>query len=210
MTNEAAERLHDPDEGHRYRIECDICGQRGTINVSVEPQRAAPAAEPDALREGIDNEDAERLRRKATVERAVALFDPNGSYDGWDVQERLAILDAEAAGGIATDWSVKQGLPAEPAGAGLREAVSAAVWAWLEAQPGFNEEIAQAEADLAAGKGTPYAALSAERKATVEVLQIWRDYWLTQEGVAYGAQTGEALRLMLRQFSAILDAEDAR
>lgn len=36
---------HEPGANHRYRIECEVCGQRGTVNLSIEPQRAAYADE---------------------------------------------------------------------------------------------------------------------------------------------------------------------
>ena len=42
-----------------------------------------------------------------------------------------------------TDWS--------------REAEAEVVWRHLESQSGFNEDLRQAEADLAAGKGIPYS-----------------------------------------------------
>ena len=29
---------HKPGEAHRYRIECEVCGERGTVRLSVEPQ----------------------------------------------------------------------------------------------------------------------------------------------------------------------------
>lgn len=32
---------HEPGESHRYRVECEVCGQPGTVQLSVEPQRAA-------------------------------------------------------------------------------------------------------------------------------------------------------------------------
>jgi hypothetical protein len=34
--------------------------------------------------------------------------------------------------------------------------LSHAVWGFLESQPGFNEDLRQAEADLAAGRGVPF------------------------------------------------------
>lgn len=33
---------HEPGESHRYQIECSVCGQRGQVQLSVEPQ-AVPA-----------------------------------------------------------------------------------------------------------------------------------------------------------------------
>lgn len=36
--------LHKPGESHAYRIECEVCGQRGTVNLSIEPQTAAAPA----------------------------------------------------------------------------------------------------------------------------------------------------------------------
>lgn len=35
---------HKPGDHHEYRIECSICGQRGQVQLSVEPQRAAVCA----------------------------------------------------------------------------------------------------------------------------------------------------------------------
>jgi hypothetical protein len=32
---------HESGETHRYRIECEVCGQRGTVRLSVEPERSA-------------------------------------------------------------------------------------------------------------------------------------------------------------------------
>ena len=34
---------HAPGESHRYRIECEVCGERGQIVLSVEPQRTPEA-----------------------------------------------------------------------------------------------------------------------------------------------------------------------
>jgi hypothetical protein len=40
---EGSKREHAPgDEWHRYRAECEICGQPGQVVVSVEPQRVEP------------------------------------------------------------------------------------------------------------------------------------------------------------------------
>lgn len=36
---------HKPGDPHLYRIECEVCGQRGTVRLSVEPQ-ASPEEEP--------------------------------------------------------------------------------------------------------------------------------------------------------------------
>ena len=44
----ASDRPHEPGEPHRYRIDCTICGQPGTVRVSVEPQRKAAEEEVPA------------------------------------------------------------------------------------------------------------------------------------------------------------------
>jgi hypothetical protein len=36
------------------------------------------------------------------------------------------------------------------------KSLSGAVWGYLESIPGFNEDLRQAEADLAAGRGVPF------------------------------------------------------
>lgn len=43
------------------------------------------------------------------------------------------------------------------------ESVSAAVWDYLDSLPDLTEELHQAEADIAAGKGTPYKELTVGR-----------------------------------------------
>jgi hypothetical protein len=43
----AAPALHQPGDHHDYRTECSVCGQRGMVTLSLEPQRyeaALPAA----------------------------------------------------------------------------------------------------------------------------------------------------------------------
>jgi hypothetical protein len=32
---------HKPGDNHDYRIECVVCGERGVLQLSVEPQRSA-------------------------------------------------------------------------------------------------------------------------------------------------------------------------
>jgi hypothetical protein len=32
--------LHKQGEPHRYRIECEVCGERGTVQLAIEPQVA--------------------------------------------------------------------------------------------------------------------------------------------------------------------------
>jgi len=32
--------LHEQGEPHRYRIECEVCGERGTVQLTIEPQVA--------------------------------------------------------------------------------------------------------------------------------------------------------------------------
>lgn len=34
---------HELGQPHRYRIECEVCGHRGHLQLSVEPQSANPA-----------------------------------------------------------------------------------------------------------------------------------------------------------------------
>jgi hypothetical protein len=34
----AAPPTHQPGEPHRYRIECEVCGQTGVIRLSVDPE----------------------------------------------------------------------------------------------------------------------------------------------------------------------------
>lgn len=41
--------LHQPGDSHRYRVECSICGQRGVVNLSLEPQRVALAEQEPKL-----------------------------------------------------------------------------------------------------------------------------------------------------------------
>jgi hypothetical protein len=43
-----------------------------------------------------------------------------------------------------------------------REREAAAVWAKLEADPEFNEAMRRGEADLAAGRGTPFREIRRE------------------------------------------------
>ena len=43
------------------------------------------------------------------------------------------------------------------------ESVSAAVWDYLDSLPNLTEELHQAEADIQAGKGTPFRELSRGR-----------------------------------------------
>lgn len=31
---------HEAGELHHYQLECTVCGQQGTVNLSIEPQRA--------------------------------------------------------------------------------------------------------------------------------------------------------------------------
>jgi hypothetical protein len=38
---------HRAGESHRYRIECEVCGQRGMVNLSIEPQYTRLAAESE-------------------------------------------------------------------------------------------------------------------------------------------------------------------
>ena len=42
-------KAHKPGEAHRYRIECEVCGQRGQIKISVEPQYPEPRDEQAQL-----------------------------------------------------------------------------------------------------------------------------------------------------------------
>jgi len=44
----------------------------------------------------------------------------------------------------------------------IRDRISRSVWRQLEATPGFNESMAQAEAELAAGKGVRFRARDLE------------------------------------------------
>lgn len=37
---------HQPGEAHQYDLTCRVCGQNGTVSVSVEPQYAAPTVAP--------------------------------------------------------------------------------------------------------------------------------------------------------------------
>lgn len=41
LTSLDALRSHEPGESHRYQIECEVCGQRGVIRLSVDPERVA-------------------------------------------------------------------------------------------------------------------------------------------------------------------------
>lgn len=58
--------------------------------------------------------------------------------------------------------SVKRTEPAQGDGSRVSqtapgsESLSAAVWGYLESQPGFTAGLREAEADLAAGRGTRY------------------------------------------------------
>jgi hypothetical protein len=42
---DAVRAAHKPGDSHRYRITCEVCGERGTIRLTVDPETAlAPAA----------------------------------------------------------------------------------------------------------------------------------------------------------------------
>jgi len=41
VDDKAPRPAHQPGEHHDYRIECEVCGQRGTFHLSIEPQMAS-------------------------------------------------------------------------------------------------------------------------------------------------------------------------
>lgn len=45
----AYKRQHEPGDLHRYRIECEVCGQQGTIRLSIDPDHVATEAEQMAV-----------------------------------------------------------------------------------------------------------------------------------------------------------------
>ena len=40
---------HAPGDPHRYRIECEVCGQRGMVRISIDPQYPPPRNEKAEL-----------------------------------------------------------------------------------------------------------------------------------------------------------------
>lgn len=71
---------HRPGEQHRYRIQCEICGQRGTIQLSIEPQ--TPAIPKSGVDEAVAQ--AEDGHHEDTKDAPTSLpWDRAGRLRGW-------------------------------------------------------------------------------------------------------------------------------
>jgi hypothetical protein len=93
---------HGDGEPHRYRIECEVCGQRGTVNLSIEPQtaavhlRRAAMSEPrreDALRDLLEEATNGPWRR----EDHIVPDDENATWLINDAGDSLRINADDAA-----------------------------------------------------------------------------------------------------------------
>ena len=42
-------KKHEPGDPHQYRITCKVCGERGMIRLTIDPETVAPEPERAAL-----------------------------------------------------------------------------------------------------------------------------------------------------------------
>lgn len=111
--------------------------------------------------------------RSALVDRTRDLHEWHPRHDkGWwrDCTSQSCTDTRTIAGIVKTE-----GIPVAAIRYGDRALSGQAVWSKLEATPGFNEGLRQAEADLEAGKGIPFTdegdAAKADRETPPAVLK---------------------------------------